>query len=110
MLRIFLLIALGFAQPALSENEAPVPVPDQPEVPPKVQSGQPMEPDVTIIRRGQETIEEFRRDNRVYKVVVTPAIGPAYTLYDRDGDGNLDVRDSDLKTGLRINQWTLFSW
>ena len=110
MLRLFSLIVLVFALPVWAEDEVPVPIPDQPEPPPRVESGQPMDPDVTIIRRGEETIEEYRENNRVYKIRVTPIIGPSYTLFDTNGDGNVDVRRSDLDTGLRINQWTLFSW
>jgi hypothetical protein len=109
MLRIFSLILLIFALPARAE-EAPVPVPDPPDLPPPVESGQPMEPDVTIIRRGEETIEEYRINNRIYMVKVKPIIGPSYYLVDTNGDGNMDVRRSDNEAGLKINQWTLFSW
>lgn len=91
-------------------DEAPVPLPEQPDLPPPVQSGEPMEPDVTIIRRGEETIEEYRRNNQIYMVKVKPSIGPAYYLMDTDGDGNVDVRRSDNEAGMKTNQWVLFSW
>lgn len=92
------------------DDLAPTPVPDPPDIPPPVQSGEPMEPDVTIIRRGKETIEEYRINNRLYMVKIKPTIGPPYYLIDSDGDGNMDVRRSDLETGVNIPRWVLFSW
>jgi hypothetical protein len=86
------------------------PVPDPPELPAPVESGKPMEPDVTIIRRGDETIEEYRINNKVYKVKIQPVIGPPYYLMDTDGDGNIDVRRRNNEEGMRIPQWVLFSW
>jgi len=105
---IFMLTCLS----AHAEDQAPVPVPlpDQPDLPAPIQSGQPMEPDVTIIRRGDETIEEFRINNQLYRIKITPVIGPSYTLEDLNGDGNMDVRHSDNEKGMNINKWTLFSW
>ena len=109
MLRTLLSILLLGGLSARAE-EPPAPVPDLPDLPPPVESGEPMEPDVTIIRRGQETIEEYRINNRLYMIKVKPTIGPPYYLVDSDGDGNLDVRRSDNEKGLRIPQWVLFSW
>jgi hypothetical protein len=109
MLRIVVLLCLLGCLSVRAE-EAPAPVPDPPDLPPPVESGEPMEPDVTIIRRGQETVEEYRINNRLYMIKIKPTIGPPYYLVDSDGDGNLDVRRSDNETGLRIPQWVLFSW
>lgn len=111
MLRIISALLLLFSL-AAHADETPEPLPDQPDLPAPVQSGEPMEPDVTIIRRGDETIEEYRMNNRVYKVKVTPVIGPAYYLYDTDDDGNMDLRRNaeSGEQSMRINQWTLFSW
>lgn len=106
---ILSLLLLFAGLPARAED-GPVPVPDPPELPPPVESGEPMEPDVTIIRRGKETIEEYRINNRLYMVKIKPAVGPPYYLIDTDGDGNLDVRRSDLEVGMQIPQWVLFSW
>jgi len=111
MLRIILALLLLSSLPAWAEG-APEPVPDPPDLPSPVESGQPMEPDVTIIRRGDETIEEYRVNNRLYKVKVKPVIGPAYYLMDTDGDGNMDLRRNaeSGEQSMRINQWMLFSW
>jgi hypothetical protein len=108
MLRIISLILLCICLPARAE-EAPTPVPDPPDIPPPVESGEAMEPDVTIIRRGEERIEEYRINNRLYMIKIKPVIGPAYYWVDTDGDGNMDVRRG-MEQGMNIPQWVLFSW
>lgn len=109
MSRIFSLILLFCCLPAWAEP-APAPVPEPPDLPPPVQSGEPMDPDVTIIRRGEETIEEYRVNDQLYMVKITPVIGPAYYLVDTNGDGNMDVRRSDNEEGMNVRRWVLFSW
>jgi hypothetical protein len=106
---VFLMI-LSNAVRSDDQASVPVPLPEQPDLPPPVRSGQPLDPDVTIIRQGEETIEEYRYNNQIYMVKITPVIGPAYYLVDKDGDGNLDVRHRDNEKGMNINKWTLFSW
>jgi hypothetical protein len=111
MSRIFSLILFVCCLPAWAEPAPdPVPVPDPPDLPPPVQSGEAMEPDVTIIRRGEEMIEEYRINDRLYMVKITPLIGPSYYLVDTNGDGNMDVRRSDNEAGMNVPRWVLFSW
>jgi hypothetical protein len=31
-------------------------------------------------------------------------------MVDTDGDGNMDVRRSDLDRDMKVPQWVLFSW
>lgn len=85
-------------------------VPEPPELPMPVQTGETLEPDITIIRKGKKTIQEFRKNGQLYMVKIIPAVGPAYYLIDTDGDGNMDVKGSDLDKGTQINQWKLFEW
>lgn len=106
LLRLGLVIGMTAAY-AEDDLEA---VPDVPEPPSKVESGEPMEPEVTIIRRGKDTIEEYRVHNRLYMVKVKPSIGPDYYLVDTDGDGEMDVRRTTLTSDMEIPQWVLFSW
>ncbi|BBL75906.1 DUF2782 domain-containing protein [Methylomagnum ishizawai] len=112
MLRIIALLLLWIALP-VHADDAPELLPDPPDLPPPVQSGQPMEPDVTVIRKeGGEVVEEHRINNRLYMIKVKPIIGPAYYLLDKDGDGNMDVR-RNFESGEQnpnVNQWVLFSW
>ena len=73
-------------------------------------SSVPQEPEVTIIQRGQERVEEYRMNNRVYMIKVTPAKGYPYYLVDTTGDGNFDTRRTGLDPKVTIPQWVLFHW
>jgi hypothetical protein len=86
------------------------PVPEPPEMPKKVQDDEPMEPDITIIRKEKKTIQEFRRNGKLYMVKVIPDVGPPYYFIDTNGDGKMDVRTNDMDKGLNINQWKLLEW
>ena len=85
-------------------------IPEPPELPVTIQSGEAIEPDITIRREGEKTIQEYRKNGELYMVKIIPVVGPAYYLIDTNGDGNMDVRGSDLDKGLKINQWKLFQW
>ena len=105
----FLLAALDWsahAQPDGRFEELPEP----PDIPPRVQSGEVIEPDVRIIRRERETITEYRVDGRLRAVKVEPDGMPAYYLVDSSGDGRLDTRTRELEPRLLVPQWILFSW
>lgn len=110
-LSIFLLMIsmpiTAWPEPELDEPPA---VPESPELPPRVQSGEEMEPDITIIRKGKDTIQEYRRGGRLYMIKVVPQVGPPYYFLDSDGDGTLDVKKSDFDRNTNINLWTLFEW
>jgi hypothetical protein len=107
----FLLLLAASAQ-AVEEPPAagPEAVPEPPDIPPPVESGETMEPDVTIIRKGKDIVEEYRVNNRLYMVKVKPSVGPAYYLIDTDGDGVMDRRRGTIEEGMQIPQWVLFSW
>jgi len=111
-MRQFLALSLIVLSSTLyaQEPDRLAPVPEPPELPMPVQSGETLEPDITIIRRGKKTIQEFRKNGVLYMVKIVPAAGPAYYLLDTDGDGNMDVRRSDLTRGAQVNQWKIFEW
>lgn len=88
----------------------PPALPEAPELPAPVQSGEEMAPDITIIRKGNDTIQEYRRNGRLYMVKVQPQVGPPYYLLDTNGDGRMDVKKNDLDKASNINQWLLFEW
>lgn len=104
---LFILPAIAYAEPELEEPPA---IPETPELPPRIQSGEEMEPDITIIRKGKDTIQEFRRNGRLYMIKVQPQIGPAYYMLDTNGDEKMDVRKNDMDKNTNINQWLLFEW
>ena len=53
-----------------------------------------------------DTLQEYRVAGQLRMVKVTPAQGPAYYMYDRNGDGRMD---SD-KDGVSPVYWKLYSW
>jgi hypothetical protein len=69
-----------------------------------------LEPQVVIRKRGDNVVEEYRLNGRLYKVKVTPAVGPAYYMVDTDGDGIMDQRFDKLGAAMSTPQWVLFSW
>ena len=87
--------------PALPEIEPP-PVPTG--------TSDDMEPEVTISRRGEETIEEYRINGELYMVKVIPAKGVPYYLMDADGDGSLETRRGELDPRLLVPSWSIFRW
>ena len=49
-------------------------------------------------------------NGKLYMIKIVPDAGPPYYLLDTDGDGNMDVRRSDLEKGAQVPQWVIFSW
>lgn len=76
--------------------------------PPQVDDNQPAqpEPEVTIVQRGQDKIEEYRMNGQLYMIKVTPSIGLPYYLADEDGSGNM--RKIDPNRRIVIPRWVLF--
>ena len=85
------------------------PLPPPPEISDPIKSGEAMEPEVKIIRRGDATIEEYRVNGFLYAIKIIPSIGPAYYYIDRDGDGDLESRESELED-IAVPHWVIFSW
>jgi hypothetical protein len=84
------------------------PAPD-PGPPPEVSDDQSLEPQITIVKRGTDTIEEYRVNGRLYMMKVTPKNGIPYYLVDETGGGTLIPRGS-LDTGVRPPMWVIYSW
>lgn len=104
-----LLLSLVITPFAYSDETDLAPAPEPPVLPEQVQSGETLEPDVTIIQKEQETVEEYRVNGRLYQVKITPTKGLPYYLIDTDGDGELETRANDI-TKSQVPQWVLFSW
>ena len=87
-------------------------VPEPPELPSQVESGEAMElePQVTIIQKEDATIEEYRINGRLYMAKITPIVGPPYYLVDRDGDGQFESRVNNIYEDIPVPQWVLFTW
>jgi hypothetical protein len=114
MRRLILLTLLAipfFAQAADSEKPPRLEqLPEVPDAPKQVKSGETLEPDITIVRKEKNTVHEYRRGGKLYMVKVIPDVGPAYYLRDSDGDGKMDVRSNELDHGAQVNLWTIVEW
>ena len=62
---------------------------------------------VTRTESNGDTVTEYRVAGTLKMVKVVPLRGPAYYIYDRNGDGV--VNDADAKGGP-ITYYKLFSW
>ena len=91
-----LICGLAMAQEKAAENADPAAPPPIPPIPQKV-PGEELEPSVVITEREGQRIEEYTQNGRVYMVKITPVKGPAYYYLDEDGDGALELRESDRK-------------
>lgn len=103
------------AQQEYQGAEAPPPPPATDEVteivvPPPIGESESIEPEVTIIRRERETVEEFRINGELYMIKVTPKKGVPYYMMDSDGDGRLDTRQNELDPRLLVPSWVIFRW
>lgn len=85
------------------------PLPEPPPPPPGLEPDPALEPQVTIQRRGQDTIEEFRLNGRLFMVKVTPAHGVPYFLIDNVGRGEF-VRYDNYDTRVRPPMWVIHTF
>jgi hypothetical protein len=64
------------------------------------------EPEVTISKQTEQTIEEYRSAGRLYMIKVTPKNAPPYYLVDDRGDGKF-ARQESLDSGFRPPRWII---
>ena len=64
------------------------------------------EPQVTITKNTEWTVEEYRVGGRLYMIKITPKVGPPYYLVDDRGDGRFSRQDH-LDSGLRPPRWVI---
>ena len=103
-------LALGAAAAvsAQERDQAPVPPPAEGDAVEGLAGAEEFEPEVTIVRREGELLEEYRINGRLYKVKVTPEVGPPYYLLYPQGEAGPPVRRDigELQTPF----WIIFSW
>lgn len=117
--RLIMIVSLCSILPVMAESEHPqqpkkpnhpdnlIPLPEVPELPPETDSPPlpdiPVDPEleteVTIIKRGEDIIEEHRVNGELLMIKVIPRIGPPYYLkknpirgyHDHPGEAGIDV-------------------
>ncbi|NLF54455.1 MAG: DUF2782 domain-containing protein [Thauera phenolivorans] len=107
MRRTLIALLLAAAVPAFAQQ--PPGLEPVPEPPPMPAEGTDLdEPEVTIVKRGEDTVTEYRVRGKLYMVKVTPPHGVPYYLIDKVGNGEM-VRDDTAPT-LAVPMWVLTSW
>lgn len=102
---VFLSLACCLAAAvSFAADDAPPP----PEVTERIDPGESLEPEVTIVQQGENRIEEYRVNGKLYMIKVVPRKGFPYYLVDNDGDGELETRRNDLDPDIVVPRWTLF--
>ena len=105
-----LLTALLFAGLAASAQTPPAPKVDPtPPPPPDFSGDSDLEPQVTIIRRENEVVEEVRVNGVLRYIRVTPRHGKTYFLVP-DQNGNTYIRRDSVDPTLKVPMWVLFSF
>ena len=67
------------------------------------------EPEVTIIKDGESTTEEYRINGQLYMVKVTPDGAPPYYLY-KETEGSGWLRMEGISEPLIVPQWVVFEF
>jgi len=58
---------------------------------------------------GDQTIEEYKVNGKLFMTRVTPKHGRPYVMIDHRGDGTFTRMDS-LEPGMRVPQWVIFEF
>lgn len=86
------------------------PLPEPPPPPPGL-ADQALEPQVTIRKQGEDKVEEYRLNGRLYMIKVTPPHGKPYYLVDRKGNGSFTQEDSAVgDKGISVPMWVIHSF
>lgn len=105
-----LLLAMAMAAPVAAQQRPQLePIPEPPPPPPPGIADESFEPEVTILQRGEDKVEEFRIRGRLYMVKVTPPGGAPYYLVDQRGDGVM-VPYTHASPTLSVPMWVVRSW
>lgn len=68
-----------------------------------------LEPQVSIIEKDGEEIQEYRINGKLYKIKVKPKVGPEYELIDDDGTGAMKHTDN-MGPNIKVPQWVIKKW
>lgn len=95
----------------IPDNLQPLPeAPPPPALPPEIASefDEDFEPEITIIKRGEDTIEEYRVDGEVQMIRVIPRIGfPYYLVKNR---GRAQVHPGEPGNNVSAPMWRLLEF
>lgn len=96
------LALLAAGQPAELE-----PLPEPPPAPAGYEPDPLTEPQITITKKGEDTVEEYRINGELYMQKVTPSHGVPYYLVKESVDGGWAKMDGPGER-IAVPQWILF--
>ena len=105
-------LLLAAALPVAAQQAKPPalqPLPEPPPPPPGYELDPVLEPQVTILKRGTDTVEEYRIGGKLYMIKVTPAHGAPYYMIDHRGDGTF-ARQDHFDSGIRPPMWVIYQF
>ena len=105
-------LLLAVALPVAAQQPKPPvlqPIPEPPPPPPGYELDPSLEPQVTILKRGTDTVEEYRIGGKLYMIKITPQNGKPYYLVDNKGDGTF-TRQDQYDSGIKPPMWVIFQW
>jgi Protein of unknown function (DUF2782) len=109
-----ILMALLFV-PMLAFAAPPPPpdlqdLPEPPPAPEGYETGQTEpQPDITIKKRGEDTVEEYSINGQVYQMKITPPHGVPYYLVKKSVDGGWSRMDGPGER-IAVPQWVIFTF
>ncbi len=69
-----------------------------------------IEPAVTLREHENRVVEEYRVNNQLYMMKITPRVGAPYYLVDQDGSGDMAWHRGARRFEKQAPQWVLLSW
>ncbi len=105
---ITILFLSGLCGAALADQPEPADLHSLP--PPLIDLNEAVdEPQVTITKQSEQTVEEYRVAGKLYMIKITPKIGKPYYLVDDQGDGKF-ARMEGLDSGVRPPRWVIHNF
>jgi hypothetical protein len=124
MYKMILILLLSFTLPVMAQSDQPedlqpIPeleefeefeeLPEPPPLPPDIELDSELEPQITIIKRGEDTIEEHRLNGEIYMIKVIPRIGLPYYLVKNRGYG-MDTHPGDAGGNVSAPMWRILEF
>jgi len=105
--RLLIAAALAAVLPVSAQDPSKAqPIPEPPPPPRGFELDPTLEPQVTIRKRGEDTVEEYRIGGKLYMLKVTPPGGRPYYMLDERGDGKFSRQEAH-DSGVRPPMWVI---